>query len=111
MTALLQTKSLSRDFGGLKAVDAVDFTLEKGEIRAVIGPNGAGKSTLAGLIAGRIAPSSGTIAFGGRDITSTPAHKRDPSLRTRQPSSSYLPSDAARLSSSAGHSLPAISGG
>jgi len=76
MAALIETKALSRAFGGLKAVDAVDFRLEKGEIRAIIGPNSAGKTTLVGLICGRIAPSSGTILFEGRDITRLPAHAR-----------------------------------
>jgi branched-chain amino acid transport system ATP-binding protein len=56
MAALIETKALSRSFGGLKAVDAVDFWLEAGEIRALIGPNGAGKTTLVGLICGRVAP-------------------------------------------------------
>ena len=73
---LVETRALSRSFGGLKAVDAVDFRLEKGEIRAIIGPNGAGKTTLVGLICGRVAPSSGTILFEGRDITRLPAHAR-----------------------------------
>ncbi|HRP79997.1 MAG TPA: ABC transporter ATP-binding protein [Aquamicrobium sp.] len=76
MAALIETKALSRSFGGLKAVDAVDFRLEAGEIRALIGPNGAGKTTLVGLICGRVAPSSGTILFEGRDITRLPAHAR-----------------------------------
>lgn len=73
---LIETRALSRSFGGLKAVDQVDFSLDAGEIRAIIGPNGAGKSTLVGLICGRIMPSSGSILFGGRDITHMPAHKR-----------------------------------
>jgi len=73
---LIETRALSRSFGGLKAVDAVDFRLEKGEIRAIIGPNGAGKTTLVGLICGRVTPSSGTILFEGRDITRLPAHAR-----------------------------------
>ena len=76
MAALIETRKLTRSFGGLKAVDQVDFQLEAGEIRAVIGPNGAGKSTLVGLISGRIMPTSGNILFAGRDITSLPAHKR-----------------------------------
>ncbi|MCO5146368.1 MAG: ABC transporter ATP-binding protein [Aquamicrobium sp.] len=75
-TPLIETRALSRAFVGLKAVDAVDFRLERGEIRAIIGPNGAGKTTLVGLICGRIAPSSGTILFEGRDITRLPAHAR-----------------------------------
>lgn len=76
MTLLLTTQALSRDFGGLKAVDRVDFTLMPGEIRAVIGPNGAGKTTFVSLICGRVAPSSGRIVFDGRDVTAVPAHKR-----------------------------------
>lgn len=75
-TPLIETRALSRSFGGLKAVDAVDFRLEKGEIRAIIGPNGAGKTTLVSLICGRVAPSSGAILFEGRDITRLPAHAR-----------------------------------
>lgn len=76
MTPLLTTKGLSRSFGGLHAVDNVDFTLMPGEIRAVIGPNGAGKTTFVSLISGRIQPSSGAIVFDGADITSQPAYIR-----------------------------------
>ncbi|TYR34105.1 ABC transporter ATP-binding protein [Mesorhizobium microcysteis] len=76
MTPLIETRALSRHFGGLKAVEAVDFTLQPGEIRAIIGPNGAGKTTFVSLICGRIAPSSGSIALDGNDITRLPAHKR-----------------------------------
>ncbi len=66
---LLETRGLTRRFGGLTAVDGVDLTLERGEIRAVIGPNGAGKTTLVGMICGRIAPSAGRIGFEDADIT------------------------------------------
>lgn len=76
MTPLLTTKGLSRDFGGLRAVDAVDFSLMPGEIRAIIGPNGAGKTTFVSLVCGRIEPSAGKIAFDGIDITDLPAHRR-----------------------------------
>ncbi|QPC89650.1 ABC transporter ATP-binding protein [Mesorhizobium sp. INR15] len=76
MMPLLTTKGLSRDFGGLRAVDNVDFTLMPGEIRAVIGPNGAGKTTFVSLVSGRIQPSSGMIVFDGADITSQPAYIR-----------------------------------
>lgn len=76
MTPLLTTKGLSRDFGGLRAVDDVDFSLLPGEIRAVIGPNGAGKTTFVSLICGRFAPTSGNIIFNGQDITRVPAHLR-----------------------------------
>ncbi|SCW56298.1 branched-chain amino acid transport system ATP-binding protein [Rhizobium mongolense subsp. loessense] len=73
---LLSTKGLSRNFGGLKAVQNVDFELEAGEIRAIIGPNGAGKTTFVSLLSGRIAPSRGSVEFLGRDITREPAFKR-----------------------------------
>ncbi|RUU54834.1 ABC transporter ATP-binding protein [Mesorhizobium sp. M2C.T.Ca.TU.002.02.1.1] len=76
MTPLLTTKGLSRNFGGLRAVDGVDFALMPGEIRAIIGPNGAGKTTFVSLLSGRIRPSSGTIVFDGADITAMPAYKR-----------------------------------
>ncbi|MER9689908.1 MULTISPECIES: ABC transporter ATP-binding protein [unclassified Mesorhizobium] len=79
MMPLLTTKGLARNFGGLRAVDGVDFQLMPGEIRAVIGPNGAGKTTFVSLVSGRIQPSSGMIVFDGADITSQPAY-----LRVRQ---------------------------
>ncbi|MER9355323.1 ABC transporter ATP-binding protein [Mesorhizobium sp. M0514] len=76
MMPLLTTKGLARSFGGLRAVDGVDFQLMPGEIRAVIGPNGAGKTTFVSLVSGRIQPSSGMIVFDGADITSQPAYLR-----------------------------------
>jgi branched-chain amino acid transport system ATP-binding protein len=72
----LATQSLSRRFGGLTAVDQVNFRLEPGEIRAVIGPNGAGKTTLVSMICGRVAPSGGQIQFNGADITRLPPWQR-----------------------------------
>jgi len=76
MTWLVETRGLTRRFGGLTAVDGVDFTLPAGDIRALIGPNGAGKTTLVSLLCGRVAPSEGQVIFDGRDITGMPAHKR-----------------------------------
>jgi len=74
--SFLETRSLSRRFGGLTAVDGVDFRLEPGEIRAVIGPNGAGKTTLVSMICGRVAPSEGAILFEAADITRLPPWER-----------------------------------
>lgn len=74
--SLIETRALTRDFGGLRAVDRVDFGLAEGGVHAVIGPNGAGKTTFVSLISGRIAPSSGQVLFQGRDITRLPAHRR-----------------------------------
>ncbi|MER8519151.1 ABC transporter ATP-binding protein [Mesorhizobium sp. M0644] len=76
MMPLLTTKGLSRSFGGLCAVDGVDFALIPGEIRAIIGPNGAGKTTFVSLVSGRIQPSSGMIVFDGAEITNLPAYAR-----------------------------------
>jgi branched-chain amino acid transport system ATP-binding protein len=73
---LLTTKGLSRHFGGLKAVQDVDFEMVTGEIRALIGPNGAGKTTFVSLVCGRIEPSAGMIVFDGDDITNLAAHQR-----------------------------------
>ena len=69
MTALLSLTRLSKRFRGLVAVDGVSFTVPEGAIFAVIGPNGAGKTTLFNMIAGAIAPDSGTVSFAGEDIT------------------------------------------
>jgi branched-chain amino acid transport system ATP-binding protein len=69
VTPLLETQALSKRFGGLTAVNAVDLRVAQGEIRALIGPNGAGKTTLVGMICGRLAPTSGRIVYRGEDIT------------------------------------------
>jgi branched-chain amino acid transport system ATP-binding protein len=76
MTPLLTTQALKKNYGGLRAVDGVDFSLQPGEIRAIIGPNGAGKTTFVSLVCGRVMPSSGTIVFDGNDITHLPAYRR-----------------------------------
>jgi branched-chain amino acid transport system ATP-binding protein len=74
--SLLSARNLTRHFGGLKAVDGVDFDLAPGEIHALIGPNGAGKTTLVSLLSGRVTPQSGTIMLAGEEITRMPAHAR-----------------------------------
>jgi branched-chain amino acid transport system ATP-binding protein len=74
--SLLSTRDLTKDFGGLRAVDRVAFDLPPGEIRAVIGPNGAGKTTFVSLLSGRLSPSAGSVMFDGRDVTRLPAHRR-----------------------------------
>jgi ABC-type branched-subunit amino acid transport system ATPase component len=71
---VLEIKGLSRRFGGLLAVGGIDMTLEQGEIFSIIGPNGAGKTTTFNLICGQIRPTSGRIAFEGRDIGGWPPH-------------------------------------
>ena len=66
---LLAARSLCKHFGGLKAVDGVSVTLERGQLHAVIGTNGAGKSTLVNLLSGEIPLTSGHVELLGRDVT------------------------------------------
>jgi branched-chain amino acid transport system ATP-binding protein len=66
---MLQLERVSRSFGGVRAVRAVDLRVAEGEILGLIGPNGAGKTTLFNLIAGADRPDGGAIRFGGREIT------------------------------------------
>ncbi|MDK1046438.1 MAG: ABC transporter ATP-binding protein, partial [Anaerolineales bacterium] len=63
-----ETKALQKSFGGLTAVNALDFHIEEGEIVSIIGPNGAGKTTFFNLITGFYPPDHGKILFGGHDL-------------------------------------------
>jgi branched-chain amino acid transport system ATP-binding protein len=67
--ALLQLEGVTQRFGGLVAVDNLDFSIDAGSIVAMIGPNGAGKSTVFNLITGIYAPSAGRITFDGQPIS------------------------------------------
>ncbi len=71
---MLEVVNLSKHFGGVRAVDELDFRVEAGEIFGLIGPNGSGKSTTVNLIAGIFSPTGGTIVFDGEDITEAPPH-------------------------------------
>jgi branched-chain amino acid transport system ATP-binding protein len=75
VTAQLVGHRVSKHFGGLKAVDEVDFHLDEGEILGLIGPNGAGKTTLFSVITGSIPPTSGRVVLEGKDIAGQPAHR------------------------------------
>ena len=66
---VLETRALSKDFGGFLAVKNVDLRVRRGAIHALIGPNGAGKTTVFNLLTRFISPSAGSIWFEGRDIT------------------------------------------
>ncbi|WP_419340837.1 ABC transporter ATP-binding protein [Achromobacter sp. PD1] len=66
---LLAASAVTRRFGGLMAVNGVSLQLQRGQVHAVIGTNGAGKSTLINILSGELAPSSGQVMLGGRDIT------------------------------------------
>ena len=70
--AVLRTEGLTIRFGGLTALDNVNFEIQHGEIRAIIGPNGAGKSTFFNCLTGVLRPSAGRILFNGDDITGLP---------------------------------------
>jgi branched-chain amino acid transport system ATP-binding protein len=75
MKALLAASNLSKQFGGLAAIDGLDMEVREGEILGLIGPNGAGKTTLFNAMSGFFPPSSGTIVFDGKDITGLRAHE------------------------------------
>ena len=68
MSALLEVRSLTKSFGGLRALDGISFKVEAGKILSIIGPNGAGKTTLFNVITGAIPADSGDILFEGRSI-------------------------------------------
>lgn len=73
--ALLEVESLSKSFGGIKAVNNATFSVEPGTITALIGPNGAGKSTAFKLITGILKPDSGTVKFKGQEIQGLQPHQ------------------------------------
>jgi branched-chain amino acid transport system ATP-binding protein len=72
---MLKVEALTKQFGGLVAVDALNFQVNKAEILGIIGPNGAGKSTALNLISGFYPPTSGRIIFQDREITGWKAHR------------------------------------
>ena len=109
---LLQTRGLSKRFGGLVATGDVDLAIAPGKIHGVIGPNGAGKTTLIAQLAGELAPDSGAVLFAGRNITglNLPARVRLGLARSFQTSSVFpeftaLDNVALAVQSHAGHSF------
>ena len=73
--ALLEVSSLSKSFGGVRAVRDVSFVVRQGMIKALIGPNGAGKTTLFNLASGFVPPDSGVVRFDGHAIQGQPPHR------------------------------------
>ena len=67
--ALLRVEQVTRDFGGLRALDAVSLSVAAGEMLCIIGPNGCGKTTLFNVITGQIAPGAGRVVFDGRRLS------------------------------------------
>ncbi len=73
--SLLEVHDVSKHFGGIQAIDSVDFSVESGEILGMIGPNGAGKTTMFNLVTGAIPVDQGRITFDSRDITGMKPHQ------------------------------------
>lgn len=73
---ILETRDLTRAFGGLVAVDGVSMKVKAHTLHTIIGPNGAGKTTFFNLLSGNIRPTSGQVIYKGQDITEMPAHRR-----------------------------------
>ena len=71
---ILNISNLSKNFGGLSAVNNCSLKIKRGTITGIIGPNGSGKSTLFNLIAGSLKPNSGKVLFNNEDITNVPSH-------------------------------------
>jgi branched-chain amino acid transport system ATP-binding protein len=72
--SLLEVSNLSKDFGGLRAVSRLSFSVEAGEILGLIGPNGAGKTTIFNLIAGSLPPTTGEIRLAGTSLVGLKPH-------------------------------------
>jgi branched-chain amino acid transport system ATP-binding protein len=72
---LLVLDGLTKEFGGLVAVDDLSFAVQEGEILGFIGPNGAGKSTTFNCVTGTYPPTAGTVYYDGEDVTGEPAHR------------------------------------
>jgi branched-chain amino acid transport system ATP-binding protein len=89
MNPILETRGLTKRFGGVPAVDGVDFKLGEGELRCLIGPNGAGKSTFFKMITGQLSPTAGRVLFRGADVTGEERHrlaKHGIGIKTQVPS-------------------------
>ncbi|MEM4165723.1 MAG: ATP-binding cassette domain-containing protein, partial [Nitrososphaerales archaeon] len=75
MNTLLDIQSVSKSFGGVKALDRVNVKVNEKQVALMIGPNGSGKTTLINVVSGFYAPDEGKIYFNGRDITALPPHQ------------------------------------
>ncbi len=73
---MLEVRGLAKHFGGVRAVDGIDFAVKPGEVFGLIGPNGSGKSTTVNLVCGLYEPTAGEILFEGQDIARVPTHQR-----------------------------------
>lgn len=75
MSAVLEVRGVTKQFGGLTALSEVEFTVTRGELVGLVGPNGAGKSTLFNIIAGAFPPTRGRVLVEGRDVTRLQSHE------------------------------------
>jgi ABC-type branched-chain amino acid transport systems, ATPase component len=75
MSNVLEISGVNLAFGGLKALDDVNLTVQQGTVHAIIGPNGAGKSTLLNTIIGKLAPDTGSILFDGQSMLVVKPHE------------------------------------
>src|SRR5713101_5047168 len=73
---VVELKGCTRDYGGVRAVDAMDIVIFEGEFLSLLGPSGCGKTTTLNLIAGFVEPTAGRIRIDGEDVTGLPAHLR-----------------------------------
>ncbi len=73
--AILEVRNVNKRFGGLKALDDVNLSIEQGSVHAIIGPNGAGKSTLLNCFVGRLEPDTGTVTFDGQSLLNRKPHQ------------------------------------
>ena len=71
---VLETRGLSKSFGGVRAVSSVDLAMPKGEIRALIGPNGAGKTTFFNMLTGQLRADAGSVLFKGQRLSGLPPY-------------------------------------
>ena len=88
MSALIEARGATMRFGGVTAVDGVDFSIGEVELRCLIGPNGAGKSTFFKMLTGQLTPTAGRILFRGEDITGQNPHaiaRRGIGIKTQVP--------------------------
>jgi branched-chain amino acid transport system ATP-binding protein len=73
---MLEVIAVTKQFGGLRAVDSVSLSVQRGEIVSIIGPNGAGKTTFFNLLTGQLAPTEGEVRFLGQAVNTLPPHER-----------------------------------
>ncbi|MFV8833988.1 ABC transporter ATP-binding protein [Aquisalimonas sp.] len=74
--SMLKVESMTKKFGGLRAIENLSFEVSRGGVHSVIGPNGAGKTTLFNLITGVYQPTTGRVLLGGQDLSGMPVHRR-----------------------------------